>query len=98
MNDFLLELGYSNELIGEIIRFNGENTYANLCFNSDEVIEIIDYLKELGINCISELLIYKIDIFFEDINELNTIISGSNTKDKVDLINNDFTNVDLLFD
>ena len=69
MNDFLLNLGFSKELINDIIKVNGENTYADLCLNSDEVEKIINYFKEIGITCLNELLIYN---FFN--NSINKII------------------------
>lgn len=96
MNDFLLNLGFSKELINDIIKVNGENTYADLCLNSDEVEKIINYFKEIGITCLNELLIYKIDIFFNDLSFIKNNLDNKDINELVKIINEDFYNIDLL--
>ena len=97
MNEFLLDLGFSRELINNIIKINGENTYADLCFNAEDATNIINYLKEIGIQPIEELLIYKIDIFFMNLIAIKGYALKKKINELVDLVNEDFSNIDLLF-
>lgn len=70
--DFLKEYGLSDNDIEEIKQFNTKSVINNIEFNKKNVIEIIDYLKEIGVSdvAIKKLFIYQIGIFCKTKKEL----------------------------
>ena len=88
--DFLYEFGISDDTINSIIEHNGEGIVLSFLSNKDSICEIIRYFKSIGIIDISSLLIYKVDLFLEDIE----VIKKKITWDFVGAINNDFTVID----
>jgi hypothetical protein len=96
MIDFLKECGLSDIDIQEIEEFNSSANLYNLNCNELDVIKMIDYLKEKGIKNILLLLKYKINIFFTDFEDFK--LKVDNIDDKyIDLINNNYNEIDELF-
>ena len=96
MIDFLKECGLSDIDIQEIEEFNSSANLYNLNCNELDVIKMIDYLKEKGIKNILLLLKYKINIFFTDYEDFK--LKVDNIDDKyIDLINNNYNEIDELF-
>lgn len=95
MIDFLIISGIKKETIDEI---NKNTSHAfNLNCNKDECVEIIKFLKLIGINNIDDLLLYKTKLFYKTKEEISYLFSKHNTSQLVDQINEDFENIELLF-
>ena len=95
--DFLNEIGIENSIIEEIIKYNGEAILLDLDSYYENVKSNYLILKEMGITCINELLIYKLDIFFVDTEILkNSLRKINNLETFVLKVNNDFYNIDEL--
>ena len=57
--------------------------------------QILDYLTEIGLNNIKDILKYKTNIFYEKLNNIKK--SFEDRKDVVKLINEDITNFELIW-
>ncbi len=93
--DFLKDY-VSDDVIGEIISNNKDIVINDLIYNRDNVILILDYLKELGIKDIDDILILKIDFFFRDIDDIKKHFERYDKDVIVNLINEDISNLDLV--
>ena len=96
--NYLIELGFDLNTL-ELIKVNNSlPLYEALIFNESECIKIIGYLRKLGITCIKELLIYRIDLFISSYDDILNIFKDVN-HDIINNINKDYSLVDeLLFD
>ena len=97
MIDFLKEYEINDNIINNIKNNNSESTLFDLSCNKDNCIKLINYMKNIGIMNIDELLIYEIDIFFIDYDKLLNKITNYNINEIVRLINTDYNNVDILY-
>lgn len=96
MINFLKEANISDEVIIEILKNNNEGSIFNLSCNEDDAIKIINYMREIGITNIDNLLIYRIDIFILIFKQFIKRISRFNIPVLVNLINEDYTNIDII--
>ena len=91
--DFLLKYNLTNEDIEEIVSRNNEAIIKNVTLNKDNVIKVIDYLLEVGVNetVIKDLFVEQIGMFFRtkeeiadvfDEYEIDSIIKSLNYKQK----------------
>lgn len=96
MLDFLLELGISNNVLIDIRKNNSEASIYNFSCNKDDVIKIIQFLNGLGINCITQLLIYRLDRFLVSFDSFKKILSDKDMSELIDLLNDDYTAIDEL--
>ena len=96
MIDFLKECGLSEIDIQEIEEFNSSANLYNLNCNELDVVKMIDYLREKGIKNILLLLKYKINIFFTDFDDFKLKVDEID-KEYIDLINNNYNEIDELF-
>ena len=70
----------------------------NLTVNIKDVIEIITYLKELNIKDIDSILLYNPDLFIETKKDIEERFNKKDISELVKLINNDYQNIDLLYE
>lgn len=70
----------------------------NLNCNQKECIKIIDFFKELGINNIDDLLVNRIELFFETRKDLEDRFLRYNVPTLVEKINNDYMEIDIIFE
>lgn len=70
MIDFLKELGIEDKTIDIINNKYHDNILYSINCNEYEINKIINYLRNVGVTCIDELLINYIDIFFKDEEEI----------------------------
>jgi len=70
----------------------------NLNCNQKECIKIIEYLKELGITNVEELLLNRIELFYEIKNDLEKMFLKHNIPNLVQKINDDYMEIDILFE
>ena len=96
MIDFLKECGLSDIDIQEIEEFNSSANLYKLNWNELDVVKMIDYLREKGIKNILLLLKYKINIFFTDFDDFKLKVDEID-KEYIDLINNNYNEIDELF-
>ena len=95
---FLLEYGLSNEDIEEIVKNNQESIIKNIELNKDNVIKVVNYLKEIGvgINVIKELFIYQIGMFYRTKDEIQSVFDEYEIDSILKSMNYDVNTVDLI--
>lgn len=93
---FLKNKGFSDEEIKLIVDKYDEQTLFNFSLVSDNVEEVIDYLKEFGIRDINKLIIDRIDIFFIPVFKLNEIFSHYDSEYIIESLNKDSSIFDEL--
>lgn len=96
MINFLKNNGITESVIKNILDENSSANLYNFSCNQDEVIKIIQFLKDIGVTKIEQLLVYRIDKFFVTLDDFKK----KYVKDDVDkfakLINEDYMNIDNL--
>ena len=90
----LLKYGIKEKTIEEIK--NIDFYKYNLEINLDNCIEIINYLRSININKIDELMLYVPDMFISTKEEVEERFNRNNINRIVNLINEDYTNIDEL--
>ncbi len=68
--NYLMNLGFSEEIINKIIKQNGDAIIPSFECNKDNIVNIINYLKYIGIRNIDQLLVYEVDLFLKDYEEI----------------------------
>ena len=96
MIDFLKNVGISDDTLIEMLKNNNETAIFDLSCNEEDAINIINYIKNIGINNIDELLVYRMDIFFLTFEQFVKRLSKFNIPVLVNLINEDYTILLLL--
>lgn len=94
MIDFLKKCGLNDIEIKEIEEINGDFNLYNLSSNEFDVIKMIDYLTQNGINNIKQILMYNINIFFSSFEEFQDLFDKKDKK-IVSIINMEYNNSDL---
>ena len=97
MIDFLNDIGITFDTIKKIEKFNNNSSLFEIANNKEECIKIIDYLKELGITCIDELLIYEIDLFKKDLDYIIKKISKFNIPVFVNIVNDEYIAIENIY-
>ena len=96
MIDFLKDANITDDTIIEIMKNNNEASLFNLSCNDENAIQIINYMRGIGITNIDELLIYRIDIFFITFEQFIKRLSKFNVPILVNLINDNYANIDII--
>ena len=96
MIDFLKDANITDDTIIEIMKNNNEASLFNLSCNDEDAIQIINYMRGIGITNIDELLIYRIDIFFITFEQFIKRLSKFNDPILVNLINDNYANIDII--
>lgn len=96
--DFLLKYDITNEDIEEITNRNGESIIKNIELNKDNVIEVIDYLLEVGVNksVIKDLFVEQIGMFFRTKEEIADVFDEYEMDSIIKSLNYDVNTVDLI--
>lgn len=96
--DFLYKYGISDEDIKEITERNGEAIIKNITLNRDNVIEVIDYLLEVGVNknVIKDLFVEQIGMFFRTKEEISDVFDEYEIDSIIKSLNYDVNTVDLI--
>lgn len=92
---YLINLGISEETLNKIIEVNDEAIELSFECNEESITNIINYLKYIGIKNIEDLLIYEIDFFLNDFEEIKKKLRRENIMDIYN-INMDFTYIEKL--
>ena len=93
---FLLDLGIKEKTIDSLIKKYDESILDIVKIESDNVEEVINYVKEIGIKVIEELLVLDITIFTKDIDFIKEVFSKKDIVETVKLINQDITYITTL--
>ena len=96
--DFLYKYEISDDDIKEITERNGEAIIKNITLNRDNVIEVIDYLLEVGVNknVIKDLFIEQIGMFFRTKEEIADVFDEYEIDSIIKSLNYDVNTVDLI--
>ena len=96
--DFLHEYDITDEDIKLITERNGESIVKNVILNKDNVIEVIDYLLEVGVNksVIRDLFIEQIGMFFRTKEEIVDVFDEYEIDSIIKSLNYDVNTVDLI--
>jgi len=98
MIDFLKKANISDIFNSKMKEEYSDSTLFDLSCNEEDCLKIINYLKEIGILNINDLLIYRIDVFKLSLEELVKKFSKFNIPLFVNLINDDFVAIDNIFE
>lgn len=90
---FLLDLGIKENTINSIYTKYDEGVIENFRVEEDNVEEVINYFREIGIVDIDNLLIFDLTIFTKDIEYVKECFNKQNLKEIVKSINEDITNI-----
>lgn len=88
---FLLDLGIKENTINSIYTKYDEGVIDNFRVEEDNVEEVINYFREIGIVDIDSLLIFDLTIFTKDIDYVKECFNKHNLKEVVKSINEDIT-------
>lgn len=86
---YLIDTGLSPEIIKKLEAKYDESALDLLKIERDNVIEVINYFKEIGIRDIETLLITYIEIFTRDVDDVKNAFNKHNIKEVVEKINDD---------
>ena len=99
MLQFLKEMGISDITILKMINNNSEDILYDLECDQVNCLEVINYLQELNIQVIDDLLINEIGMFFKTKEYLANKFSKFNISEIVDDINDDYIAIEsVLYD
>ena len=95
---FLMDYGLTNEDIEEIEKRNDEAVLKNILLNKKNVMDIIEYLKDVGINIsvIKEIFVYQIGIFFRTKDEIKDVFDEYEIDSIIKSLNYDVNTIDLI--
>ena len=96
--DFLHKYDITDEDIKEITERNGEAIVKNVELNKDNVIEVIDYLLEVGVNkaVIKDLFVQQIGMFFRTKEEIADVFDEYEIESIIKSLNYDVNTIDLI--
>lgn len=96
--NYLLDLGFSENDVEQIEKFNYPYIMENLMVNKENIINIIKYLLEIGIEktTIKEIMIYQVSLFFKTKEEIQTSFDEYEMDSIVKSLNYDANNVELI--
>ena len=93
---YLIDLGFSNTIIDDIKKKYDDSIIDLIKLDSDNITEIVNYLKEIGIKEVEELFSSYIELFLRDIDEVKDAFNKHNIDEIVNKINEDITNIELV--
>ena len=88
---FLLDIGIKETTVDSLIKKYDAGVLDVIITESDNVEEVINYFREIGIVEIDNLLIFDITIFTKDIDLVKETFENQNKEETVKLINKDIT-------
>ena len=96
--DFLSKYDLTNEDINEITLRNGEAIIKNVILNKDNVMEVADYLLEVGVNksAIKDLFLEQIGMFFRTKEEIADVFDEYEIESIIKSLNYDVNTIDLI--
>lgn len=95
MLDFLQKANISIKTIEEMLETHPNSMIYNLSVNEDNCLKIISFMKEIGINVIDELLLYKIEWFLNTFSYFTNLFKNKDVEQIVNEINENYINYNL---
>ena len=95
---FLLNYGLNNDEINDIVNINDKGIIKNLELNEKNVIEVVNYLKEIGItdSTIKDLFLHQIGMFFRTKDEISAVFDEYEIESITKSLNYDVNTIDLI--
>jgi len=90
--------GYIDKDVLDNLKTNYSSVLFDLNCNQDECIKVIDFLERIGIKNVSELLLYRTDLFCKTLSDVEEMFLSKNTFDLVSKINDNIFEIDILFE
>ena len=94
--NYLRDLGISSETITKIKEYNDEDLIYNFLFQKENTIKLIKFLKKIGVTVIDKLLIYRLEFFTKDYDEILKSFDQYEQKVLVELINEDINAINFI--
>lgn len=96
--NFLLNYGFNDKDLDEIINSNDPSILYNVEMNKKNVLEVLDYLKEIGVNdnALKDMFIYQIGMFFRTKEEIKNVFDEYEMDSIIKSLNYDVNTVDLI--
>ena len=96
--EFLYKYWLTDEDIKEITERNGEAIVKNISLNRENVMEVADYLLEVGVNrdIMKDLFVEQIGMFFRTKEEIADVFDEYEIDSIVKSLNYDVNTVDLI--
>lgn len=92
--DYFKNYGLTDNDINDIIEYVDNDDMNNYYINELDIIDILNYFKEVGIINLKDILKYKSNIFYEKVDNIKRNIESR--KDAIKLINEDVVNFELI--
>lgn len=83
----------SSEVYEKLISLLSLDVQSSLSKNKDNIIKIFKYFKSIGINKFDDLLLFRCDLLFEDVESLKDKINKMDTSFLSFIIQNDVGNL-----
>ncbi|MCI6763671.1 hypothetical protein MSH26_02220 [bacterium] len=83
----------SSEVYEKLISLLSLDVQSSLSKNKDNIIKIFKYFKSIGINKFDDLLLFRCDLLFEDVESLKDKINKMDTSFVSFIIQNDVGNL-----
>lgn len=96
--NFLLELGLTNNDIDVIVANNDSAVIDNIVLNQKNVVEIVKYLREIGVedSAIRDLFVLQIGMFYRTKEEIVSVFDEYELDSIIKSLNYDVNTVDLI--
>ena len=96
--DFLVDYGFNDTEIDEIIKNNDSSIIYNVILNKKNVLDVLDYLKEIGINdnSMKDLFFHQIGMFFRTKDEIKNAFDEYEMDSIIKSLNYDVNTIDLI--
>lgn len=100
MIDFLNRYGISSKTVEELYKKYEDTVLHNIITNEEECVKIIQILNRIGIesDIVEQLLISRIDLFFMTCNEFVEKVKKVGMTNFVQMINQDWLNIETIFE
>lgn len=93
---FLLDYGFTEDLINRMIKRYDDSVIELFTIESENVKSVIEFFKDIGIECIDQLLLFRIEVFTKDVDKVKRAFNKHDVKAIVDDINEDIINIDYV--
>ena len=93
---FLLEKGFTQELIDKLTLKYDEGILDVFQIEKRNVMDVIDFFRQIGIENIEELMLFRIELFTKDVEEVKEIFDDEHVHEMVQEINEDILNCILI--
>lgn len=96
--EFLLELGFNSNDIDDITAHNDEAIIKNVVLNQENVKQIVNYFKEIGLTTetIKDLFVLQIGMFHRTKEEIESVFDEYELESIIKSLNYDVNSVDLI--